>query len=427
MKKTAYIILSALLIALLLCSCSGDPAKVSEDDNLIKSIDTSSLSSDENYDYREAGASVPNSYTAFQKSALNFSFELLKSISETGGTVAAPANAYLQMALMANGASKAAKTEILSAFGGEITAGNLNNCIQYFQTRLSCFNDKSENNAFFVYMKNSLWCNDTFDIGKDFLKTDAFCYNADIYRLLFSESNALAKLNNWVKDNSGNDRDALDFLEDGDLMYLAGAISAKDNWLEDYTESNITRDTFYSPGANIRTAYYASSEYYLKSDTAKGFIKSFKNTPLKLCVIVPDEEVSMEDYLKNLTGEAFLTMLNNMDPTVRCNAYLPNFYKSETADITAALKDMGINTIFTEEAKMGNMTKTEGVHLSKVLQAVDFEISENGLSTSDIQEKTAANSVLDNEATVKADRPFIFAVIDNESNIPLYLGIVENI
>lgn len=428
MKKILHVTITLLLTALLLCSCSSDPQRVEKSDNLIDDIDVSSLSSEENYDYGNGNTTVPTSYTEFQKSALNFSFELLRNTQRnTDSTVVAPANAYLQMALMANASAKTTKTEITDAFGKEITLSKINQCIQYFQTRLSCFNDKSDKNAYFINMKNSIWCNDVFDIKKEFLKTDAFYYNNEVYRFLFSESNTLAKLNNWVKDYSNADENAFNSLDSEAYMYFAEAIGIKDNWLEDYANNNILTDTFNGTEKSSEATYYASSEFFIESDTCKGFIKDFKNTPLKLCVIVPDEDISIDEYLNNLTSDVFLTMLNNMDVLTRCNAYLPGFSVNNTVDITASLENMGISTLFTEEADVSNLTRTEDVYVSQILQTINFDISENGISSTEIQEKSTANSVLDNEVTVKADRPFIFAVIDNESNIPLYLGIVENI
>ena len=118
---------------------------------------------------------------------------------------------------------------------------------------------------------------------------------------------------------------------------------------------------------------------------------------------------------------------NSIDITKRRNDYLAEFAVSNSVDLNWSLKNMGTNALLTEEADLSNMTQTEDVHLNNFIQTMHFNISEKGVSAEKIDEKTTENSTLDNGTDVKVNRPFIFAVIDNESNIPLYLGIMENL
>lgn len=429
MKKVLLSLFTFLIAALTLCSCSGNPEKVSDSENLIKDLDVSSTSSETDYTYKSAEAALPSAYSDFQKNAISFSMELLKtnySINEDK-TVLAPANAYLQLGLIANGSLKDTKNEITNALGKSLSLEQLNQCAQYFQSRLAYFRDTSEEELYLTNFKNALWCNDIFDIKKDFLKTDAKYYAIDLYRFLFTDSNSLGKINNWTKDNSSFDSDAIDTLNDNAYMYQTSTLQIKDNWLEDYATKNVQSGTFNGSDGTSEVTYNASSEYLLKDDNSTGFIKSFKNTPLKLCVILPNEDISLSDYINNINSDSFINLIDSMDVLTKCNAYLPDFSKSTSVDLTDSLQNMGIKSIFTEEARLDNMTKTENVHLSQMIQSFDFQISANGISSSEIKEKTTADSDLNNKVTVKADRPFIFAVIDNESNIPLYLGVVENI
>lgn len=428
MKKAFLTICSAFLAVLLFCSCGSDPARVSDSDSLINGIEVQTSESEVDYSYKSGSTTLPNTYNEYQNSALDFSFELLRNnYSENDNTTIAPANTFTQLCLLTNAAAKTTKKELTSALCKNINIESLNQSTQYFQTRLASFNCKSEDKNYSVNLKNFVWCNDTFDIKREFLKTDAKYYDIDFFRFLFSDSNALAKINNRTTDYTNIDGKPLKNLDSNAYMYSTGYLNISDNWLEDYAERNISTDTFKGTEKSSQVNFYASSEFLIKDENCKGFIKSFKNTPLKLCVILPDENITISDYLKTLNSETFANLLNSIDITKRCNAYLPEFSVSKSVDLTSALKNMGINALFTEEADLTNMTQSEDVHLNNFVQSIDFSISEKGISSEKIDEKTTENSTLDNETDVKVNRPFIFAVIDNESNIPLYLGIMENL
>lgn len=427
MKKKFSVLIASILVALTLCSCFANPNKVAKSDSLINDIEVSYSTGEENYTYSKDSTIMPVSYAEFQEGAINFSFNLLKnSYEENENTTVAPASAYLQMSIFTNAGKKATKNEILEALGNNISVETLNQSAQYFHSRFNYLGEKS-NEEYTLKMMNDFWCNDTYGIKRDFLKTNAKYYGIDMYRFLFTEDTALNKINNGTLDYTNADIKPFEKIDENAYMYATSINQIKDNWLEDYAEKNISTGTFKGVTGDTKVSYFASSEFYLEDETTQGFIKSFKNTPLKLCVILPKENIRMDEFINSLNNDKFTDLIDNMDVVNRCNAYLPGFSVQASMNITSALKNMGINSVFTKEAILTNMTQTENVHLNEVVQGVDLTINEKGISSAEIADKKTSNAVLDNDKTVKVDRPFVFAVVDNESNIPIYLGVVENI
>lgn len=427
MKNKILILLTSILSALILCSCFSDPNKVSQSDSLINDVKVNYSEGEQNYTYSEDSTVMPVSYNEFQEGAVDFSFNLLKSsYKANSNTTVSPASAYLQMGLFANAGRKAAKNEILEELGNKMTVETLNQSAQYFQTRLDYLGDKLGEN-FALNMSNDLWCNDNLTVKTEFLKTNAKYFDIDMYRFLFTEDTALNKINNGTLDYTKADIKPFDKIDGNAYMYATSITQIKDNWLEDYAERNISKDTFKGTNGDTQVSYFASSEFYLKDNDSQGFIKSFKNTPLKLCVLMPNENVSIEKYVNSLNYEKFYGLIDSIDAVKRCNAYLPGFSVQASMNITSALKNMGINTVFSKDAILSNMTQTENVYLNEVVQGIDLTINDKGISSTEIADKTTSSAVLDNDTTVKVNRPFVFAVIDNESNIPIYLGVVENI
>lgn len=427
MKNKFLILLSGIMSALILCSCFADPNKVVQSDSLINDVKVSYAEGEQSYTYSKDSTILPVSYNEFQEGAIDFSFNLLKSsYKENSNTTIAPASAYLQMGLFANAGRKATKNEILDLLGNKMTVETLNQSAQYFQTRFDYLGDNLSD-KFALKMSNDFWCNDNLTVKTEFLKTNAKYYGIDMYRFLFTEDTALNKINNGTLDYTDADIKPFDKIDESAFMYATSITEIKDNWLEDYAERNVSKDTFKGTNGDAQVSYFASSEFYLKDEDSQGFIKSFKNTPLKLCVLMPNENVSIEKYIDSLNYEKFQGLIDSMDVIKRCNAYLPGFSVQVSMNITSALKNMGINTVFTKDAILTNMTQTENVYLNEVVQGIDLTINEKGISSAEIADKTTSSAVLDNNTTIKVNRPFVFAVVDNESNIPIYLGVVENI
>lgn len=426
MKKILSLICLTAMAAVILCSCQ-DAQKVSDRDNLMKDISVSETDEEESYRYTDGSTAAPASYSEYRSGACDFSFNLLREMyTADTNTSIAPANVYLQISLMTNAAQKETKNELLQLIGNKINTEYLNECSQYFETRLAAFNDKSQEKSYFINLKNALWCNDTFDVKKDFLTINAKYYDIDAYRFLFSDQQSKMKIKNWLKDSAEIDGDPLIAPAEESDMYLTSALTVSDEWLEAYSENSTEQGTFTGTEKNSTADFNISSEYYLHDGRSTGFIKSFKNTPLKLLVMLPNEGVTIEDCVKNLNSESFSAFLNSMDAFKKCNAYLPAFSAEASNDYTDALQNMGLNKAFTEDANFKNMTKAE-IQLNGMTQNLKFDISRFGISKSSNSENAEKGSDPENEISVKANRPFLYAVIDNESEIPLYIGTVENI
>src|SRR5574344_485220 len=175
MRNLISLICLTTMVAVMFCSCFSDPTKVTDDDNLMKNV-TSTLSSgaSENYNYKSSETTTPNSYTDFKNYLQDFSFNLFReSYKEGSSNVIAPMNTYLELSWLANGAQKDTKKQILSAIGSDLSLDNLNQCCQYFKTRLSSFTGTEKEFKYQANIDNALWCNDTFDVKKDFLTINA--------------------------------------------------------------------------------------------------------------------------------------------------------------------------------------------------------------------------------------------------------------
>mgnify|MGYP002519214381 CR=1 FL=1 len=77
------------------------------------------------------------------------------------------------------------------------------------------------------------------------------------------------------------------------------------------------------------------------------------------------------------------------------------------------------------KADLGNMLSAGGgVSADKVIQKVQMSVSDKAVNE-ETTEYEEAHRCLPDE--LRFDKPFVYAIIDNATNIPVYLGVVTSL
>jgi serpin B len=98
--------------------------------------------------------------------------------------------------------------------------------------------------------------------------------------------------------------------------------------------------------------------------------------------------------------------------------------KSSSAELNKPLEALGMRTAFSDGADFSNMTPTDNLTISHVIQDAHIEVDEKGTQA------TAATAVLgetlSRPPTLNVDRPFLFTITDDATGAVLFLGRVAN-
>ena len=143
--------------------------------------------------------------------------------------------------------------------------------------------------------------------------------------------------------------------------------------------------------------------------------------------------MDVDAYVQSLDAESFLNSWNNRKNT-RIDLTLPKFkydYGTEMGDI---LQDMGIKNAFTDNADFSRMAdptpETPALKISKVLHKTHIELDENGTkaaaATAVVMEKATA-IFGDDPIKLTFNRPFVYALVDTTTGVPLFIGEVKSI
>lgn len=361
----------------------------------------------------------------FIKSTADFSVDLFKSsYKKDKNSLISPTSVYLALGMTANGADKNTLKEFESLLGGNINLKDLNT--YYYSLSKDLTNIEGGK----LSIANSIWYRDsqTLSIKEDFLQTNADYYNASAYKSDFSSTKTVKDINNWVKNNTGGLIDnIIDSIDADTIMYLINAVYFENQWEKPYTKSDIRKDTFnLSDGTNTNTDFmYSAENYYLKDDKAEGFMKQYKDNKYSFVALLPNDGVSIDSYVASLSGEGFLNLIKNKSEETVTTA-LPKFKSEYKISLVDSLKKMGLEECF--DSAKANFTRmgssSEGnIYVSNVLHKTFISVDELGTkagAVTSVEMKSLGMALISHNIIL--NRPFVYAIIDNETNLPLFLG-----
>lgn len=419
MKKIISVVCLLLCSLMLLTSCQSTTT-LTDSDNLM--ID---VKADDNatYNFVNGETSNPTSYNSYINAAGDFSFKMLASLYQSNRNVAySPSALHSQLALLLNASGGDNQSEIKNLIGKNISIEALNQCSGYFLSRINALND--EDNKYYIDINNNLIFNDTKAVSTNFLLKNADYYNQGVFKIDYENEHSVNKVNGYLKERTSQKAPNMVSSLEGDMNTYSTAFM-KDKWLYGYTNENITTKTFESSRGNVQANFMESTEYYIKGRNCTGFIKSFKNTPCKFIALLPNEDTSAYQLAKSLDSEEYNKILNSMSVFKTCKASLPQFSINETVDFKEALAKNNVDIMFTPEADFSNLSYNATAQASSIVQNVDIDITQGGICTTKLSK--AENTKKTPEYTVTLSRPFIFIIADNESNLPISMGIISNI
>ena len=363
--------------------------------------------------------------SAFITSMADFSIELFKkSITETDNSLISPLSVILALAMTANGADNDTLRQMESLICGSIPLGEFNDYLYSYAKELpSAAKSKLD-------IANSIWFKDDFEIYKNFLQTNADYYRAAAYKAAFN-ADTERQVNEWVKKNTDGMIDKI--LEPGDLAnycaILLNAVTFDAEWQQVYYQENINKDYFIGiKGKSSIVDFMQSSEMlYLDDGMATGFIKPYYDNSYSFAALLPNEGVSIEKYIGGLTGAGLLETLGSAQYT-SLSAFIPKFKYDFNITLNDALIELGMPDAFdsakADFSKMG--TSSTGLLFIDVVRHKTFiSVDELGTKAGAVAMVAMSSSAAPPSAeikTVRLNRPFVFAIIDNATNLPVFIG-----
>lgn len=421
--KCIAVALSVTALATGLCGCGEKalPDRVDKANDLMASVQKSE--SAPTY-YFNSETEKPEGYDNYINKNGTVALNLLRAEDYANtNTAVAPVSVTLTLSALENGASGDTLKQMKKVLGKSTYSTELiNECASYLTQRMGFFNTDSCG----IFNVNSMWVTDATSPKRGFLQKYDNYYNIFAYKTDFTDTKTPTLISNLIKDNSLGliPTDGVAVKNDYKI-YLDSSTVVSDNWLYGYDEADVSTAKFTTAnGSTVDASYITSTERTFTVANAKGFVKDMKNTPCKLLCVMPDEGITLEQYVADLTTENFLDLARSASPTSFSNVSMPEFSISTNTSIKDALNSMNVKNIFTSDSDLSKAF-ADDVYVNDYTQNVTITVNKNGISTEAVPEELT-KSKQKTENSLKLDRPFMYAVIDNESNAPIIIGTVNN-
>ncbi len=374
----------------------------------------------------------------FTRTHAAFMLDIFKNSLKKGeNSLVSPVSVLTALAMTANGARGETLSEMRKTLARGLEGEELNAYLAAYLEQLA--GDDSAK----IEIANSIWFRENADArkanpyapqaftpNKEFLQTNADIFGADIFAAPFDKA-TVNEINNWVNEKTNGMIDGIiDELDPLAVMQIINALTFDAEWRTKYTkEDQISKGEFTALGGQKRNVKFMFSEEksYIRFSDAEGFIKPYTGGRFAFMALLPNEGVDIYDFIDGLNGENLLHIIDNArERTVY--AKMPKFGFEYEVSLVDALKAMGMETAF--DAKLADFSGLgESVYgniaISEVLHKTYIEVGEQGTragAVTSVMPAPASAEIVEAPVRITLDRPFMFAIIDTQTRLPLFIG-----
>ena len=360
----------------------------------------------------------------------DFAVRLFRASAKSGeNTLVSPLSVLCALAMTANGAEGETLEQMETVLG--MTAEELNGYLYSYVKNLP------QGDSYKLSLANSIWFTEDqrFTVKQDFLQLNADYYGADLYQAPFNDQTC-KDINNWVKQNTdGMIPEILDQVPPDAVMYLVNALAFEAEWPKPYEKHQVRDGQFTKEDGTKQDAefMYSTEGAYLEDENAAGFIKYYKGGKYAFAAMLPNEGVSVSDYIASLDGGSLSAMLANPQ-YVTVYTSIPKFEIEYSVEMSAILEEMGMLRAFdsanAEFERLGVFTGGN-IYISRVLHKTFISVGEKGTraGAATVVEMLSEGAMAEPQEPkrVYLDRPFVYMLIDCENNIPFFIGAMTDI
>lgn len=369
---------------------------------------------------------------ALSSASVKLLSELMKGNKE-GNVLISPASIDFALGMTENGAANNTLKQMEQTVNGGIGYEQMNGIMAYSSEKMENNTDVNWNVA------NSVWFRDNgmWDMNDDFLNNVVDYYHSEIYKAPF-DTQTLNDINNWVKKETHEMiPEILSDIPDDAQMYLINAIAFEGEWAEKYEEEAIREGMDFTNIDNSISEVNmlcSSENRYFKLAGGQGFVKPYEGYEYSFVGILPEEGQTPAEYLDKLaaSGEDFSEAVRNAaykDVYVR----IPEFDLDYDIELSDAYAAMGMDEPFDpEKADFTKMMSPafEGdfaIWIGRIIHKTHIEVDRKGTkaaAATAVEMDVAGCAPMDEQEIyyVYLDRPFVYAIVDNETGLPIFIG-----
>ena len=210
-------------------------------------------------------------------------------------------------------------------------------------------------------------------------------------------------------------------------LVLTSAVYLKAAWADPFPEAATGDAPFYpdgpdGPGLTVSMMRGTAARAYLRGDGYQAVLLPYQDIGLAMAVLLPDGPLA---ELRPKVAAAGLGGLLAGTATHQVTLSLPRFRLEASFDLIPALQRLGVTEAFGGDADFGGITGAEPLQIGAVAHKAYIDVDERGTeaaAATAVMIRTRAAVRPLQPVTMVVDRPFLFAIIDTSTSLPVFLG-----
>lgn len=338
----------------------------------------------------------------------------------------APFSVATALAMTCNGAAGETRNAIARTLGvTDISVARLNRAEKTLAGRLKKADERVE-----LLVANSLWARKGIAFNPAFIKINREFYQAEVTALDFNRPDAPGTINAWVKERTrGRIQKIVNQIKPEAVLFLINAVYFKGKWRNEFDPAATREGDFYpGDGATVRVKMMQRSGRFLycAGDGFQAVELPYGSGKFSMFIFLPAQEVGLDNFLSQFTFDnwgVWLGMFRSSEGTLR----LPRFKIEYERSLNDVLTELGMGIAFDLQRADFSAMGRGPFAIGDVKHKSFVEVNEEGTEAAAVTSvEMVLASVPHGRFEMTVDRPFVFAIQDNDTGLILFLGAVVN-
>jgi serpin B len=362
----------------------------------------------------------------------SFAFDLFQDLNQenTGNLIYSPYSIWLAFSMIYAGAQGDTESQLADVFhflDQESQHVTLNAIDQRLQALTALQAAENDGTPFQLEVSNAVWSQEGYAINPSYLNLLATQYGAGLGMLDFQKSadSAREAINAWVdKRTNGRIKEIAvpGSISEDTRLVLTNAILFKASWAYKFDGQATVAGSFnLIDGTQVTTPFMhlkAALDTF-ESEDYRAVRLPYVNYKAEMWIILPDEGrfETVQDELGSELIQAIQGQAQMGDVTLT----LPKFDFESDIPLNEPLTSMGLTEAFCPAGDFRGIAEDGGLCIGQAVHKANITVDEQGTEATAATMAAMPVSIMQ-EIELKVDRPFLFAILDRDSGLILFLG-----
>jgi len=281
---------------------------------------------------------------------------------------------------------------------------------------------------------NGMWVQQDYVFRQSYLDAIGKHFEANLSFADFRGGNIepiRSEINKWVSSETRERINQLiqpNVLSVDTRLVLVNALYFQSNWSRPFNPEVSGLEYFHNHDGTRKQTYFMNQtgrfRHYSQPDF-HALEMPYMGGAFSMIIILPTDGKNYEDFENAFSAGEFHKLLHGLQER-RVRVALPRFSINMQTNLRRILAQLGMPEAFTDIADFSGMTGRKDLKIDHVVHQANIDVAEAGTEAAAATAVVITQKSLEvdsgHEPVFRADRPFLFALVENSSGTILFLG-----